>query len=88
MKSQAVARIKQAIEKEVFPIGSGEDAYSIAEDISAACNELDCLEFDELWTYIQMLLKYKMLIIQDNLDENIIDGTRVGNTYREYVIQL
>ena len=88
MKSQSVARVKQAIEKEIFPTGSGDDAYLITEDMISVCAELTDADFDELWAYIQMLLKYKMLVIHDDADEDIIDGEKVYNPHREYSINL
>lgn len=88
VKSQTVVMIKQAIEKEIFQTGSGDDTYAITEDILSVCKDLDTLEFDEIWAYVQMLLKYKLLIIQDDADEDVIDGVKVCNPYREYKIKI
>lgn len=86
--SKYVAILKDEIEKRVFPSGCGDDAYMISQDIVSVCENLGGLKFDELWAYVQMLLKYNMLIINDDADEDVIDGEKVFNPYREYRIEL
>ena len=86
--SKYVAKLKQEIENKMFPTGCGDDAYLIAQDIVTWGENLNELNFDELWAYIQMLLKYKMLIIHEEVDEDVIDGVPAFSPYREYEVRL
>ena len=86
--SKSVEKIKRAIENGTFSTESGCDAYKITEDLLTSCKELECFEFDELWAYIQMLLKNKLLSIHDEANEEEIEGSLVYNSYREYRIKI
>ena len=87
-KSDFVKKLKAEIEKQIFPTGSGEDTYTISEDIISVCEVYSESDIDELWAYVQMLLKYNILKINDNADEEIVDGRSVCNPYREYKINI
>ena len=87
-ESAYVAKLKQEMEKRTFPTGRGEDAYLIADDVITECEGFSISDFDEIRAYVQMLLKYKMMTIHEDADEDIIDGIPVYNPYREYQIKL
>lgn len=87
-KSKFIKTLKNNIETKVFP-GSRYESYEIAEDIICVCDEYSESDFDEIWAYIHMLLKYKMLEITDIVDENVINGEKIYELiYREYKISI
>lgn len=86
--AEFVKTLKTAIEKEVFPTGSGEDAYAIAEDIVSICEIYSQNDFNEIWEYVEMLLKYDILEIQDYSNSDNIDGVEVCEPYREYRLKI
>lgn len=83
-----VIELKKNIEVEIYPAGGGEESYSITEDIIAYTEVYKDIKFDELWEYVQVLLKYKMLKIK-NIDEGVInDDENEYSAYRQYKIEL
>ena len=86
--AEFVKNLKRKIEKQSFSVGVGEDAYAISEDIKNICYKDEEVDFDELWAYVQMLLKYKILTIEEYPEENRLDGQTVYNPYRKYSISL
>lgn len=64
-----VKELKSNIENEIFPTNCGSDAYGISYGISCGCEQYFGEKFEELWTYIEMLLYYKILKYQDNGEE-------------------
>ena len=87
-KNAFLHNLKRNIEANIYPTGRGEESYSIAEDIITYTDAYNETDFDDIWEYVQMLLKFKMLVINDIVDEDDIDGERVQNAYREYKIKI
>ena len=87
-KSSTVAKIKQVIEEEIFPVGIGDNPYEIAKFITSIEGESDSLEFEEIWVYIQMLLQYKLLsgVVEENGE--VIDGEMCYQPYITYTIDI
>lgn len=68
--SKFVKDLKTVIEGKDFEMQSGDSAYGIAESIYNECNgKYKKEEFNELWTYIEMLLKYELLTWQWEKEE-------------------
>lgn len=87
--SKFVMKLKSNIEGEPFPTGCGDDAYDIAKDIVEYCDAYNEADFDDIWSYIQMLLKYQLLDIVETADEECIDGQKVyANQCRMYKIKI
>lgn len=87
-KSDYVTRLKECVEREIYPVGAGDEAYEITEDIINHSDAYAESDFDELWAYVQMLLDEKMLIFDDQVEEGAIDGELVSSGYREYRILI
>ncbi len=84
LNSDFVQKLRVELDKEVFPVGSGDDAYNIAKDIVDYCEVYGDECFDDMWAYVQGLLAYKLLTIRDIPTDNI-NYNRV-DVYREYSI--
>lgn len=86
--SDFVKKLKNNIEGLEFPWGHGDEPYAIAMSIVDCCNAYKEDDFDELWAYVEMLIKYELLTIKDVLYEDIVDGEKVGECYCEYELKL
>lgn len=91
--AEFVKELKGNIENEIFPSNCGSDAYGISYSISCVCNQYCDEKFEELWTYIEMLLYFKILKYQDDGEEIEYDNeegdTCTGyNSWRQYYINL
>ena len=87
--SDFVKRLKENIEGILFPAGIGEDAYSMAKDTIEYCYAYSKDDFNDLWSYFQVLMKYHILEIKETADEDYVDGEKVyGTPYREYIIKI
>ena len=87
-KSATVAKIKQVIEQEIFPVGIGDDPYLITESIVSMEGEIEGVEFEEIWVYIQMLLQYKLLSCEVVENAEVIDGKPCFEPYCIYTINI
>lgn len=88
-----VKRLKQIIEKKDFEMQSGESAYGIAESIYNESNgEFKKEEFNELWTYVEMLLKYNLLTWQwegEVVEYDTEYGKETGQlVYRRFYVEI
>lgn len=87
--SEFVVKLKTNIEGKIYPAGGGDEAYTIAKDIVEYCDAYSEADFDAIWSYIQMLLKYQLLDIEDAADEEYVDGQKMyGSPYREYRVKI
>ena len=87
--SDFVKKLQENIEGKLFPAGVGEEPYLMAKDIIEYCDAYSKDDFDDLWSYLQVLMKYRILEITETADENYIDGQKVyGTVYREYTIKI
>lgn len=72
--SEFVKKLKEIVEKEVFLDYEEDDSYFIANDIINYCDAYDENDFDELWLYIQMLMRYNLLqITKKHIEEHGYD---------------
>ena len=89
LSSGYVKKLKKNLEGEIFPAGIGNEAYSMARDIVEYCNAYNEDDFDDLWSYLQVLLKYRILEITEIVDEDYINGQKVyGTLYRKYIVKI
>lgn len=86
--SPFVKELKNNIEGLEFPWGHGDESYAIAMSILDCCDAYKEDDFDELWAYVEMLIKYNLLTIKDVLYEDIVDGEKVGECHCEYELIL
>lgn len=88
MKSQFMHEFREDIGGEHFPY-LGDSPYAVAQSICIRCPRYrDSHKFEELLTYIDGMIRYKLLIYEDIPADEIDDcGNIVGwNTFRRYDI--
>ena len=90
--SKFVKSLKENIDNQVFPIFDENSAYEIAESIAVVLNDIyDDGNFDDLWTYVEMMLEYDILPYEDIVEEYDYDEEgymHCGcNGYRTYSIK-
>ena len=56
-----VKNLKEELESEIFPVNEGSSAFDVADSIACVLNEYRKSKFDDLWTYVEMMLGYKIL---------------------------
>lgn len=71
--SDFAKKLKENVERELFFANAGETAYSMARNIVEFCDAYSEDDFDDVWTYLQVLLKYHILEIPEIPDEHYID---------------
>lgn len=89
--SKFVKNLKENIYNQVFPSFGGNSAYEIAQSIAVALNEkYNDDNFEELWTYVEMMLEYDILTYEDEEEEyeyeedgNMYFGC---NRYRTFIV--
>ena len=87
--SDFVKKLQENIEGKLFPAGVGEEPYSMARDIIEYCDAYSKDDFDNLWSYLQALMKYHILEITEKADEDYVDGEKIyGTPYREYKVKI
>lgn len=86
--SAFVKELKNNIEGLEFPWGHGDEPYAIAIDIVDYCDAYKEDDFDDLWAYVEMLIRYDLLAAKDVLYEDIVDGEKVGECHCEYELKL
>ncbi len=91
-KSKFVKSLKRKIEGEMFPGNYGSSAYDISESIAVVLSDEYDNNFDELYTYVQMLMKYKILSYDSVSEEYEFEdnGNLISdfNMYRYYYIEI
>mgnify|MGYP000000633734 FL=1 len=88
MKSQFMREFREDIGGEYFPY-LGDSPYAVAQSIGIRCPRYrDSHKFEELLTYIDGMIRYKLLLYEDIPAEEIDDcGNIVGwDTFRRYDI--
>lgn len=88
-QSKFVIDLKKNIEDKVFPTHTRKDSYSITEDIMAFSEVYGKNDFDELWAYIEMLLKSNLLIITEHIEYEYVNGQQLESVnYRTYSVKI
>ena len=88
-QSQFVKKLKENIKDKPYPTSGGNESYSIAEDILTYSEAYESNDFNKIWAYIEMLLRYKMLIIKDYIEYDNIEGHYIQSVdYRTYSINI
>lgn len=88
-QSKFVIDLKKNIEDKVFPTYTRKDSYSITEDIMAFSEVYGKNDFDELWAYIEMLLKSNLLIITEHIEYEYVNGQQLESVnYRTYSVKI
>lgn len=80
-KCAYVKTLQKEIKDIAFSTSVGDEAYEIAQGILKNCKEYKETDFEELWTYVEML---QMLGLIKYSDEEVDDY----NVYRYYTIKL
>lgn len=60
-----VKNLKNVIENKDFPSGCCGDAYGISYSIAIECTQYSDENFEELWTYVESLLRFNLLETKD-----------------------
>lgn len=89
-KSKFVENLKENLRDQIFPMLGTDSAYEIAESIAYVLNDkYDSENFDDLWTYVEMMLEYDILkwdVIEDEYEDedpagHIYYGCNVYQTF-------
>ena len=82
--------LKENIEKELFFNNYRNESYSITEDIVYCSDKYSESDFNEIWTYIEMLMKYNMFKIEEvNIPDELKNGIIIhSSSHRYYVIDI
>lgn len=87
-QSKFYQKLKEYISEEVYP-ANGNTAYDYAEDMYFYLRNKDKdMDFDELWTCIEMAVHYDLLSYEDVVDE--YDEPEIGtgaNVYRMFKLK-
>lgn len=88
--SAFVKSLKENIEKELFFNNYRNESYSITEDIVYCSNKYSESDFNEIWAYIEMLMKYNMFKIEEvNIPDELENGIIIhSSSHRYYVIDI
>lgn len=88
--SAFVKSLKENIEKELFFINYRNESYSITEDIVYCSDKYSESDFNEIWAYIEMLMKYNMFKIEEvNIPDKLENGIIIhSSSHRYYVIDI
>lgn len=88
--SAFVKSLKENIEKELFFNNYRNESYSITEDIVYCSDKYSESDFNEIWAYIEMLMKYNMFKIEEvNIPDELENGTIIhSSSHRYYVIDI
>lgn len=86
-KSKFVKDLNDSISKCIYPVGSNDGAYYIAQNIIQTGESYSEKDFSELWEYIQALCDQKMLEIDEVVCEyELEDGSKDVQLYSTYNI--
>lgn len=85
-----VKSLKENIEKELFFNNYRNESYSITEDIVYCSDKYSESDFNEIWAYIEMLMKYNMFKIEEvNIPDELENGIIIhSSSHRYYVIDI
>ena len=88
--SAFVKSLKENIEKELFFNNYRNESYSITEDIVYCSDKYSESDFNEIWAYIEMLMKYNMFKIEEvNIPDKLENGIIIhSSSHRYYVIDI
>lgn len=88
--SAFVKSLKENIEKELFFNNYRNESYSITEDIVYCSDKYSESDFNEIWAYIEMLMKYNMFKIEEvNIPDELENGIIIhSSSHRYYVIDI
>lgn len=88
--SAFVKSLKENIEKELFFNNYRNESYSITEDIVYCSDKYSESDFNEIWAYIEMLMKYNMFKIEEvNTPDELENGIIIhSSSHRYYVIDI
>lgn len=88
--SAFVKSLKENIEKELFFNNYRNESYSITEDIVYCSDKYSESDFNEIWAYIEMLMKYNMFKIEEvNIPNELENGIIIhSSSHRYYVIDI
>lgn len=88
--SAFVKSLKENIEKELFFNNYRNESYSITEDIVYCSDKYSESDFNEIWAYIEMLMKYNMFKIKEvNIPDKLENGIIIhSSSHRYYVIDI
>ena len=88
--SAFVKSLKENIEKELFFNNYRNESYSITEDIVYCSDKYSESDFNEIWAYIEMLMKYNMFKIEEvNIPDKLENGRVIhSSSHRYYVIDI
>lgn len=88
--SAFVKSLKENIEKELFFNNYRNESYSITEDIVYCSDKYSESDFNEIWAYIEMLMKYNMFKIEEvNIPDVLENGIIIhSSSHRYYVIDI
>ena len=88
--SAFVKSLKENIEKELFFNNYRNESFSITEDIVYCSDKYSESDFNEIWAYIEMLMKYNMFKIEEvNIPDELENGTIIhSSSHRYYVIDI
>lgn len=88
--SAFVKSLKENIEKELFFNNYRNESYSITEDIVYCSDKYSESDLNEIWAYIEMLMKYNMFKIEEvNIPDKLENGIIIhSSSHRYYVIDI
>lgn len=88
--SAFVKSLKENIEKELFFNNYRNESYSITEDIVYCSDKYSESDFNEIWAYIEMLMKHNMFKIEEvNIPDELENGIIIhSSSHRYYVIDI
>ena len=86
-KNEFVQRLKRNIEENIYPLVSDKESYSIAENLISFTNAYSGSDFDELWEYVQVLLKFGLLSV-DLFEGEGVDDKKEIRDWCMYHIKL
>lgn len=88
--SAFVKSLKENIEKELFFNNYRNESFSITEDIVYFSDKYSESDFNEIWAYIEMLMKYNMFKIEEvNIPDELENGIIIhSSSHRYYVIDI
>lgn len=88
-ESKFIKKLKEDLEGKELLTGGGNSAYAIADDIIDSLTDYKEEMFDEVWTYVEAALEYKILKYKDiTVEVGEDDMGLIYEKYRKYYINI